>query len=89
LRAILSVNLNGGCMPTVFREKGYRFFFVMADLGEPMHIHVMRENCVAKFWLDPMRLASNKGFRDHDLNEIARLIADRLDLIRRRWHERL
>jgi hypothetical protein len=76
-------------MPTVFRAKGYRFFFVMADLGEPFHVHAVRENCIAKFWLDPIRLASNKGFRDHDLNEIARIIANHMALIRRRWNERL
>lgn len=61
-------------MPTVFREKGYRFFFVMADLSEPLHIHVMKEKAIAKFWFDPVRLASNKGFRDHELREIAGLI---------------
>jgi hypothetical protein len=64
----------------VLREKGFRFFFVMADLGEPMHIHVVRENCVAKFWLEPVRPASNKGFRDHELGEIVRLIESHLPL---------
>jgi 3-methyladenine DNA glycosylase AlkD len=76
-------------MPTVFRETGYRFFFVMADLSEPLHIHVMREKSIAKFWFDPIQLASNKGFRDHELREIADLIQTHADLIWRRWDERL
>ena len=76
-------------MPTVFREKGYRFFFVMADLSEPLHIHVMKEKAIAKFWFDPVRLASNKGFRDHELHEIADLIQGHEELIRRCWDERL
>ena len=76
-------------MPTVFREKGYRFFFVMADLSEPLHIHVMKEKSIAKFWFDPVRLASNKGFRDHELHEIVDLIQGQGELIRRCWDERL
>ena len=76
-------------MPTVFREKGFRFFFVMADLAEPLHIHVMKEKALAKFWFDPVRLASNKGFRDHELREIADLVKGHGELIRRCWDERL
>ena len=76
-------------MPTVFRANGFRFFSVMADLGEPIHIHATRRNRVAKFWLDPVGLASNKGFRDHELNDIAQIVMDNLELIRRRWNERL
>ena len=76
-------------MPTVLRVKGYRFFFVMADLGEPIHIHVMKENCIAKFWLDPVRLASSKGFKTHELNEINTIIVDNIDLIKERWNERI
>ena len=76
-------------MPTVFREKGYRFFFVMADLQEPLHIHVAKEKAIAKYWFDPVRLASNKGFRDHELREIADMIKSHEDLIRSHWDERL
>jgi hypothetical protein len=43
-------------MPTVLRVRSYRFFFVSLDRSEPPHIHVRRENMVAKFWLDPLLL---------------------------------
>ncbi len=76
-------------MPTVFKEKGYRFFFVMADLAEPMHIHVVKENAIAKFWLNPVRLASSKGFRTHQLREVLDLIKDNKNIIEDAWNERL
>jgi 3-methyladenine DNA glycosylase AlkD len=76
-------------MPTIFREKGYRFFFVMADLPEPVHIHVMKEKAIAKFRFDPVRLSSNKGFKDHELREISDLVTGHEELIRSRWDERL
>ena len=30
-------------------------FFYSADHAEPPHAHVEREECAAKFWLDPVR----------------------------------
>jgi hypothetical protein len=61
-------------MPTVLREKGYGFFFYMADQYEPPHIHVAKQANAAKFWLDPLELAFNDGFREHELSEIRRII---------------
>ena len=49
-------------MPTVLILKGYRFFFVSLDRGEPVHIHIEKEDAYAKFWLKPIRLAISKGF---------------------------
>jgi hypothetical protein len=43
-------------MPTVLRSGPYRFFFYTGDGGEPPHVHVERDDCEAKFWLDPVRL---------------------------------
>jgi hypothetical protein len=39
-------------MPTVLRVGAYRFFFYASDRDEPEHIHVEREDSIAKFWLD-------------------------------------
>jgi hypothetical protein len=61
-------------MPTVFIQKGYRFPFYAADLDEPVHVHVVKTGKHAKFWLQPIRIAVNKGFREHELSEIARII---------------
>jgi len=49
-------------MPTVLRVGPYRFFFYSGDGGEPPHIHVERDEHVAKLWLDPVRLAASKSF---------------------------
>ena len=35
-------------VPTILRERGFRFFFYMADKFEPPHVHVQREDCAAK-----------------------------------------
>ena len=43
-------------MPTVLRRGPYRFFFYSSDRAEPPHVHVERDENLAKFWLDPVRL---------------------------------
>ena len=45
-------------MPTVLRAGPYRFFFYPGDSHEPPHVHAERDHRVAKFWLNPVRLAA-------------------------------
>jgi len=41
----------------------FRFnLFYAGDRDEPPHVHVEREDKVAKFWLDPIRLQWSRGF---------------------------
>jgi hypothetical protein len=46
-------------MPTVLLIKGYRFFFFSNEGNEPVHIHVERAECYAKFWIEPLFVAAN------------------------------
>jgi diadenosine tetraphosphate (Ap4A) HIT family hydrolase len=62
--------------PTVFRTKGYRFFFFSRE-ERRMHVHVVSGDGEAKFWLEPeFRLARNYRYNQQQLNEIESLIED-------------
>ena len=74
-------------MPTILEDGPYRFIFFSSDRGEPPHIHVKREHRIAKFWLDPVVLSKNRGFRGHELNQIARLVAEYESILLEVWHE--
>ena len=63
-------------MPTVLRVKGYQFYFVSYDCREPHHVHIDKDGNTAKFWLNPLTLAKNGGFRSVELREIERIIQD-------------
>jgi hypothetical protein len=63
-------------MPTALQVGPYSFIFFSSDRGEPAHIHVKRDRQLAKFWLSPVALAKNRGFKDHELNEISRLVEE-------------
>ena len=74
-------------MPTVLRDGPYRFFFYSGDRDEPPHVHVERDDCEAKFWLDPVRLERSRGFSGKEINQIRAIIdGSRQDLLDR-WNE--
>lgn len=74
-------------MPVVLRVKGYRIWFYQADLDEPIHVHVGKERKEAKYWMTPVALAKSRRFRDHELNEIERILAEYQDDIQAAWHK--
>jgi hypothetical protein len=43
---------------------------------EPPHIHIQASGGEAKFWLNPVGLASNYGFSGRELNEIGDLVTE-------------
>ena len=74
-------------MPTVLRSGPYRFFFYSGDRDEPPHVHVVRDDCEAKFWLDPVRLERSRGFSAKELNQIQEIILDYHETFLERWNE--
>ncbi|MGH8556477.1 MAG: DUF4160 domain-containing protein [Methylococcales bacterium] len=73
-------------MPTVLRIGPYRFFFFASDRDEPPHIHVEREDKVAKFWLDPVRLQSSGGFSRNEITRIQRVVGEYQIQLREAWN---
>ena len=74
-------------MPTVLRERGYRFFFYADDRTEPRHVHVQGEASTAKFWLEPIECERSGGFSRTELMDIYQLIAERRELLLQKWHD--
>ena len=73
-------------MPTVRREGPYRFYFFSHDADEPPHVHVDRDECSAKFWLEPVALARNLGFGAAELLRIERITAVHAESFLEAWH---
>lgn len=74
-------------MPTVLRVDGFRFFFWTNERNEPAHIHVTKAEGVAKFWLDPVSLASTDGFNIPTLNKLQRIVRENQTLFLEAWNE--
>mgnify|MGYP006267970305 FL=1 len=74
-------------MPTVTRIGPYRFFFYASDGDEPVHIHVRRDDNLAKFWIRPVRMAVNIGFPPKELREVEKLVEENQPELERKWNE--
>lgn len=74
-------------MPTVLVKLGFRFFFFSGENREPRHIHVEHGNKVAKFWLEPVQLASSEGFRSHELTKLRAMVIEHRKLFVEKWNE--
>ena len=75
--------------PTVFREKGYRFYFFSLE-EDRMHVHVGCPDGDAKFWLEPeVELAMQHRLPKHRTREIREIIEDRRDELTDAWRRHL
>jgi len=72
-------------VPALLRVRGYRFFFYSLEDREPPHIHVAQAGRYAKFWLNPVTLASNRGFRSHELTTIQQLVDENREFFLEKW----
>ena len=71
--------------PTIFREKGYRFYF-LSNEEERIHIHVTREEGEAKFWIEPIvSLAVYHGLNPKRLKEIQNIVEEHRNEIIEAW----
>ena len=74
-------------MPTVLRRGPYRFFFYAGDRNEPRHVHVERDDNVAKFWLGPARLHSSGGFSRMEIGKISTIVEEHEAELSEAWDE--
>jgi hypothetical protein len=76
-------------VPNVLRSGPYRFYFYSHESNEPPHVHVDRDDLSAKFWLDPVELVRNLGFRPHELNRLERLVQENRRDFLEAWNEHI
>ena len=73
--------------PTIFREKGYRFYFLSNEENR-IHVHVTSEDGEAKFWLEPIvSLATFYRYNTERLNEIQGLVEEHKNEIITAWRK--
>ena len=74
-------------MPTVLRIGPYRFFFYSNEGNEPSHVHIKSDEAEAKYWLMPVLLAYNYGYRGHELRRLEELVRENSELLIEAWNE--
>jgi len=73
-------------MPTVLRIGPYRFYFYSHEPNEPAHIHIDHDDSSAKFWLEPISLASNIGFSAKELRKLQLIVQENQKNLLEAWY---
>ena len=73
--------------PTVLRIGEFRFHFYSDEGNEPPHIHVTNNDGECKFWLKPIKLASNKFLASHVVNKIEKLVYKHQEFLIEKYNE--
>jgi hypothetical protein len=61
--------------------------FYAGDAAEPMHVHIERDEYIAKFWLDPIRLHNSGGFNRVEISKIHKIINEHHTKLLEAWNE--
>ncbi|OIP14564.1 MAG: hypothetical protein AUK53_05170 [Betaproteobacteria bacterium CG2_30_59_46] len=66
---------------------GHTDFLYGSDRNEPVHVHVERDDMIAKFWISPVRLGSSGGFGRVELVKIQKIVVEHQPHLLEAWHE--
>ncbi|MEZ5553804.1 MAG: DUF4160 domain-containing protein [Pseudomonadales bacterium] len=73
--------------PTIFRERGYRFFFFSLEESR-MHVHIRSQDGEAKYWLEPdIELAKNHRLSKIQLRQIEAIVEAHKDELVAAWQK--
>lgn len=50
-------------------------------------MHIERDDCMAKFWLQPVRLVRSNGFARVEIDRLRRLTEDNQIKLMEKWNE--
>ena len=75
--------------PIFKRENGY-LFKIYSNEEERKHIHVIKAENEAKFWLEPViEIAENYGFNNKEIRNITQIIEQYGDEIKHKFAEHI
>jgi len=73
-------------MPTILRIGPYRFYFYSHEPNEPPHVHVDRDEATAKFWLEPISLATSIGFSAKEQRKLQTVVKENQEILLEAWN---
>jgi hypothetical protein len=74
-------------VPVILRWRGHRFLFYSKEVGEPPHIHILKDRMQMKVWLSDLRVARNVGFAAHEVNDILEVVAENRQKFLEAWND--
>jgi len=73
-------------MPTLLKEKGFRFFF-FSNEHLPKHIHIEKQSAYAKINLISLEIIESFGFNTKEINVILSIVEHHKEEFIKAWDE--
>ena len=73
--------------PTVLIIGSFRFHFYSDERNEPPHIHVSTSDGECKFWLRPVKLASNINLPPRIIRKIEKIVYENAETLIQKYYE--
>jgi len=64
-----------------------KLLFLQQRRQRAAHVHAQHERKIAKFWLEPVALASTGRFSASELRSIERIVLENRERFLEAWHE--
>lgn len=74
-------------MPSILKIRGFRFHFYSDEGKEPPHIHIAYSDGECKYWLEPVKLAKNRGIKPNALRSIEKLVFENKEYLLGKYYE--
>ena len=74
-------------MPTIHRERGYRFYFNSNENNEPAHVHIKGEKGRMKVWLLTLKLTNSRGIPAHEQTKLLEICESNQKNFLHEWNE--
>jgi hypothetical protein len=74
-------------VPTVLRERGFRFYFYALEGNEPPHVHVDRGSGTLKLWLHDLSIESVESLKAAEVSEALKIARTYHRLLLNSWYE--
>lgn len=73
-------------MPTLLREKGYRFFF-FSDEHLPKHVHVEKSDKYIRIELETLKVTDSYQMTSKEIREVVGLVEKHREIFLEGWNE--
>jgi hypothetical protein len=72
---------------TIYRKGPFRFFFYSHEPRESPHVHVERDDTIAKIWLHDGAIADSGDLPARDLQRVVAIVMTHQARFLEAWHE--
>lgn len=73
-------------MPTIHRERGYRFYFNSNENKEPAHIHIKGQRERMKVWLASLTIDKVRNIPDYEQTKLLEIVEAKQDKFLQAWN---